>query len=60
MGNLGFGEILLIVVVVVMVFGTSRLPAIGDALGKSLRNFRKASKGETAPAPPPENRSEPK
>lgn len=60
MGNLGFGEILLILVVVLMVFGTSRLPAIGDALGKGLRNFRKASKGEPAAAPPPENRSEPK
>ena len=50
MGNLGFGEILLILVVLLMVFGTSRLPAIGDAIGKGIRNFRRA-KGED-PAPP--------
>jgi sec-independent protein translocase protein TatA len=48
MGNLGFGEILLILVVVLLVFGTSRLPALGDALGRAIRNFRKSS--EDAPA----------
>ena len=57
MGNLGFGEILLILVVLLLVFGSSRLPAIGDALGKGIRNFRKA-KADAPPAPeaekPPE------
>lgn len=42
MGNLGIGEILLIVLVLLLVFGSSRLPALGDALGKALRNFRKS------------------
>ena len=49
MGNLGFGEILLILVVLLLVFGTSRLPALGDAVGKGLRNFRKATKDEASP-----------
>jgi sec-independent protein translocase protein TatA len=44
MGHLGFGEILLILLVLLLVFGTSRLPALGDALGRGIRNFRKAHK----------------
>jgi sec-independent protein translocase protein TatA len=41
MGNLGFGELLLIFLVLLLVFGTSRLPALGDALGKGIRNFKR-------------------
>jgi len=48
MGNLGFGELLLILMVVLLVFGTSKLPQLGDALGKSIRNFKKATSGDDA------------
>jgi sec-independent protein translocase protein TatA len=41
MGNIGFGELLLILVVLLLVFGSSKLPQLGDALGKSIRNFKK-------------------
>ena len=34
---------LLIVLLVVMVFGTNRLPEIGAGLGKAIRNFKQAS-----------------
>jgi sec-independent protein translocase protein TatA len=40
MFNVGFGEALLILLVLLLVFGTSRLPALGDAIGKGMRNFR--------------------
>jgi TatA/E family protein of Tat protein translocase len=40
MANLGPGELLLITVVLLLVFGTSRLPALGDALGRALRRKR--------------------
>ena len=44
MGRLGFGEIIFVVVVIVLLFGAKRLPEIGNALGKAIREFKKASK----------------
>ena len=41
--RLGFGEILLILVIALVVFGPSKLPQLGDALGKGIRNFKKAT-----------------
>jgi len=44
----GFGmpELIVVLVIVLVVFGANRLPEIGGALGKSIRNFRKASSGK--------------
>jgi sec-independent protein translocase protein TatA len=54
MGNLGFSELLVILIIVLLVFGGGKLPGIGDALGRSIRNFKKAATGDDeAPAPPP-------
>jgi sec-independent protein translocase protein TatA len=39
-------EIIIVVFVAVLIFGAGRLPQIGDALGRSIRNFKKAVKGE--------------
>lgn len=41
----GFGmpELIVVLVIVLVVFGAGRLPEIGGALGKSIRNFKKAS-----------------
>jgi sec-independent protein translocase protein TatA len=52
--RLGFGEILIILVIALLVFGPSKLPQLGDALGKGIRNFKRASSGEDdeVPAPP--------
>jgi sec-independent protein translocase protein TatA len=40
-GNLGFMEILLILVVVLLLFGAKRLPEIGSSFGKSIREFKR-------------------
>jgi sec-independent protein translocase protein TatA len=40
-GNLGFMEILLILVAVLLLFGAKRLPEIGSSFGKSIREFKK-------------------
>lgn len=40
-GNLGFFEIMLILVVVLLLFGARRLPEIGSSFGKSIREFKK-------------------
>ena len=45
-GNLGFGEILLILLIVVLIFGTSRIPDLGRGLGEGIRNFKKSVRGE--------------
>lgn len=44
----GFGmpELIVILVIVLVVFGAGRLPEIGGALGKSIRNFKKAADGK--------------
>jgi sec-independent protein translocase protein TatA len=44
----GFGmpELIIILVIVLVVFGAGKLPEIGSAFGKSIRNFKKASDGK--------------
>ncbi|MDY0384468.1 twin-arginine translocase TatA/TatE family subunit [Trichlorobacter sp.] len=44
----GFGmpEMVIILVIVVVLFGGNRLPELGGALGKSIKNFRQASTGK--------------
>jgi sec-independent protein translocase protein TatA len=37
------GELIIILLIVLVVFGASKLPGIGDALGRSIKNFKKAS-----------------
>jgi len=54
----GFGmpELLIILVIVLVVFGAGKLPEIGGALGKSIRNFKKASEGKDEIEIKPENK----
>jgi sec-independent protein translocase protein TatA len=40
----GIPELLLILVIVLIIFGPGKLPQIGEALGRTIRNFRKSSK----------------
>jgi sec-independent protein translocase protein TatA len=42
--NLGGGEICLILALVIILFGASRLPKLAKGLGESIREFRKAGK----------------
>jgi len=44
MFGLGVGELLIILVIVLIIFGAGKLPEIGEGLGKGIRNFRKAVK----------------
>ena len=41
--HLGFGEMLVVLVIALLVFGPNKLPQLGDALGKGIRNFKKAA-----------------
>ncbi len=40
MFGLGIGELSIILVIVIVVFGATRLPMIGSGLGKGIKNFR--------------------
>jgi sec-independent protein translocase protein TatA len=60
MPNIGPGELILILVIALVIIGPGRLPDVGAALGKSIREFRKASTDmaeatriDTSPLPPP-------
>jgi sec-independent protein translocase protein TatA len=44
--HLGFGELLLIFIVILLIFGSSKLPALGDALGKGIKNFKRSISGQ--------------
>jgi len=50
MPNLGVPELLIILVIVVIFFGVGRLPELGGALGRSIREFRKATTEDEMPS----------
>lgn len=41
--NLGMSEVVLILVIALVIFGPSKLPEMGKALGKTMNEFRRAS-----------------
>jgi len=44
LGGVGPTELIIILFIVLVLFGAGKLPEIGGALGKGIRNFKKASK----------------
>ena len=44
MGRIGMPELILILVVFVMLFGAQKLPELGAAIGKAIREFKKSVK----------------
>ncbi len=47
--GLKWTEVLLIMAVLVLLFGASRLPQLGKSLGEGIRNFKKGFAGEDEP-----------
>jgi sec-independent protein translocase protein TatA len=41
-GNLGFTEIMVILLVVLLLFGAKRLPEVGSSIGKGIREFKRS------------------
>ncbi|MDP3028598.1 MAG: twin-arginine translocase TatA/TatE family subunit [Deltaproteobacteria bacterium] len=46
MFGLGMPELLVILVIIVIIFGATKLPQIGSGIGKGIRNFRKNIRGD--------------
>lgn len=69
LGNLSGSEILILMLIVLLVFGANRLPEAGKAVGKGLREFKRAlsdaqhsieSPSTSAPADHPPRDAKPK
>lgn len=43
MFGIGMPELIIILVIILIIFGAGKLPEIGSALGKGIRNFKKSS-----------------
>jgi sec-independent protein translocase protein TatA len=49
MFGLGMGELLIVLLVVLVFFGGSRLPKLGSSLGEAINNFKKGMKEGSNP-----------
>jgi len=73
LGNLGFTEIVVLLVVLLLVFGARRIPEIGSSIGQGIKEFKRSLRDVTedeptrmpptqasSSAPPAEGNGEPK
>jgi sec-independent protein translocase protein TatA len=45
MTRIGIPELLIILVIIILIFGASRLPEIGRGLGRGIKNFKDSTRG---------------
>ena len=55
----GFQELLVILLIVIVIFGASKLPQLGKGLGEGIRNFRKGLKADDETTALPEEGENP-
>lgn len=51
--GIGFGELLILLAIVLLLFGSNKLSRVGSDLGTAIRGFRSALQGDTNAMPPP-------
>lgn len=61
MGHIGFQEILIIVVIILVLFGARKIPELARSMGKGITEFKKGLKeDEPSPGQPPPQVEKPK
>jgi sec-independent protein translocase protein TatA len=58
MMGIGFPELMIILVIIMIIFGAGKLPEIGSAFGRSIKNFKSSMKEAEAEELPSENDSD--
>lgn len=56
MFGIGMPELIIILVIILIIFGAGKLPEIGGAIGKGIKNFKKATKEPDEVDVTPENK----
>jgi sec-independent protein translocase protein TatA len=54
MFGIGTQELIIILILVLIIFGAGKLPEIGGAIGRSIKNFKKATRDQEEVKPPAE------
>lgn len=57
-GSIGVPELLLILLIVIVIFGASKLPQLGRGLGEGIKNFRNALRGEEKKQEPTDSKNQ--
>ena len=52
LGNLGFTEIAILLLILVLFFGAKRIPEIGASIGKGIKEFKRGLKSDETEEPP--------
>lgn len=55
--NIGWGELLIVLAVVLLLFGAKRLPELAQSLGNSIKIFKQSLKEETPESPKEKDRT---
>jgi sec-independent protein translocase protein TatA len=58
MPHLGFPELIILFLIVILLFGATRLPQIGRGIGEGIRNLKKGLNADDAPEQLEEKKSE--
>ncbi|HEX9801346.1 MAG TPA: twin-arginine translocase TatA/TatE family subunit [Thermoanaerobaculia bacterium] len=60
MGRIGLSELLIILLILVVLFGATKIPQLGRGLGEGIRNFKKGLRGGGDDDADDESRREPR
>jgi sec-independent protein translocase protein TatA len=56
LGGLGMGELLIVLLIVIIIFGVNKIPQLGKGLGEGIKNFKTAIKGSEEGAAEPQKK----